>query len=78
MRKRVFDGKYKVVDKTDSFMVVEYIYNCRNCGEKVGILVTIEPWAFNYIRSGGFAETLKCPNCHEESEVFFGKDSKIN
>lgn len=78
MSKRVFNGKYRLVNKTDSYMIVEYIYNCTNCGDEVGILVTIEPWAFNHIENGGFAEPLKCPNCREESEVFFGIGSKIN
>ena len=59
-------------------MIVEYIYNCPNCGDEVGILVTIEPWTFKHIENGGFAEPLKCPNCREESEVFFGIGSKIN
>lgn len=59
-------------------MIVEYIYNFPNCGDEVGILVTIEHWTFNHIENGKFAEPLKCPNCREEFEVFFGIGSKIN
>ena len=77
MSKRIFNGRYRLVEKLDDSMIVEYIFDCSNCNTEAGILVTVDSWAHELIENGGFAEPLKCPNCHEEYDVFFSSGSKI-
>ena len=73
MVRRVWNGRYEVHSKNDSFATVECSYDCPYCGADTGSYLTIYPDAYHLLENGGFYEPMKCTACGEKADVFFGK-----
>ena len=72
MSRRVWGGRYEILQKNDNFAIIECVYTCPYCGEETGAYLTIYPDAYDLIENGNFFEPLKCTFCGESADVMFG------